>query len=78
MNGYNPHVSSAKYSISTINIAHATMSKYLRADQKNIHVYSFIPSYQLPKDFPHKYDAFLDPLIEELYIHGTEVTFSRQ
>ena len=79
MDGWNPHVSSAKYSISAINIAHATMPKSLRADQKKIHVYSFIPSYQLPKDSPHKYDAFLEPLInelEELYIYGKEVIFS--
>lgn len=80
MDGWNPHVSSAKHSITAINITHATMCKSLRADAKNVRVYSFIPSYQLPRNCPHKYDAFLQPLleeIEELYINGSEVVFAK-
>ena len=62
-----------------INIAHGTMRKALEVDEKNVKVYSFIPSYKLPKNCPHKYDAFLEPLmeeLEELYIDGMEVLFS--
>lgn len=36
MDGWNPHASSAKYSISAFNIAHATMHKELRANGNNI------------------------------------------
>ena len=80
MDGWNPHVSSAKHTEAAINIAHGTMRKALRTDGKNVKVYSFIPSYQLPRDCPHKYDAFLEPLMEELealYIDGMEVLFSK-
>ena len=80
MDGWNPHVSSAKHTEVAINIAHGTMRKALRTDGKNVKVYSFIPSYQLPRDCPHKYDAFLEPLMEELealYIDGMEVLFSK-
>ena len=41
-------------------------------------MYSFIPVSQLPEKSPHKYDAFLEPLIDELttlYIEGQEVFF---
>ena len=54
------------------------MTKVERANSKHAKVYSFIPVSQLPRDSPHKYDAFLQPLIEELtnlYIDGCEVFF---
>ena len=51
---------------STKIIAHWTMCKALEVDGRNVKVYSFIPSYQIPRNCPHKYDAFLEPLMEEL------------
>ena len=48
------------------------------ANSKHAKVYSFIPASQLPRDSPHKYDAFLQPFIEELtdlYIDGCEVFY---
>ena len=45
---------------------------------RNVKLYSFIPSYKLPRNCP-QYDAFLEPLmveLEELYIDGMEVLFS--
>ncbi len=50
------------------------MSEAERASTKNARV----PSDQLPKDAPHKYDAFLEPLVEDLidlYIEDKEVFF---
>ena len=54
------------------------MSKLNRSHSSNAKVYSFIPIHQLPKDAPHKYDAFFEPLvaeIEDLYIDGEQVFF---
>lgn len=54
------------------------MSKAQCASTKNARVYSFIPCDQPPKDAPHKYDAFLEPLVNDLtdlYIDGKEVFF---
>ena len=76
--GWSPHSTSARHSIAAITISHACMSKADRCDANNSRVYSFIPVSQLPKDAPHKYDAFFEPLlreIEDLYIHGEEVFF---
>ena len=50
-----------------------------RCDANNARVFSFILVCQLPKDAPHKYDAFLEPLlkeIEDLYIDEEEVFFN--
>ena len=55
------------------------MSKIDRSYATNTRVYSFIPTHQLPKGAPHKYDAFFQPLIEEmedLFINGEEVYFA--
>jgi len=54
------------------------MNKQSRASGTNARVYSFIPVCDLPCHAPHKFDAFLQPLfeeLEELYIEGQEVFF---
>lgn len=69
---------SARHSIAAITVTHACMTKADRCDASNARVFSFIPVSQLPKDAPHKYDAFFIPLlkeIEDLYIDGEEVFF---
>ena len=69
---------SSSNSIAAITITHACMSKTDRSDASNARVYSFIPVSQLPKDTPHKFDAFFEPLIreiEELFIEGEQVFF---
>ena len=79
--GWNPNTSSSDHSVAAITIAHACMSKVNRAESKYARVYSFIPVWQLPKDAPHKLDAFLEPLItelEDLYIYGQEVFFKQE
>ena len=76
--GWAPHNTSAQHSVAAITITHACMTKVEWANSKHAKVYSFIPVSQLPRDSPHKYDAFLQPLIEELtnlYIDGCEVFF---
>lgn len=76
--GWAPHNTSAQHSVAAITVTHACMTKVERANSKHAKVYSFIPVSQLPRDSPHKYDAFLQPLIEELtdlYIDGCEVFF---
>ena len=78
--GWNPHSTSSSFSIAAIRFTNATMSKLNRSHSSNAKVYSFIPVHQLPKDAPHKYDAFFEPLvaeIEDLYIDG-EQFFLRQ
>ena len=59
-------------------ITPACVSKQKRSLSENSFVYSFVPVSRLPSKYPHKYDAFLMPLIEEvedLYINGEEVFF---
>lgn len=56
--GWAPHSTSSKHSIAAITITKACMSKLDRSQNKNAQVYSFIPVNQLPKDSPHKFDAF--------------------
>ena len=76
--GWAPHNTSAQHSVAAITITHACMTKVERANSKHAKVFSFIPVSQLPRDSPHKYDAFLQPLIEELidlYVDGCEVFF---
>lgn len=79
--GWNPNASSSDNSVAAITITHACMSKVNRAESKYARVYSFIPTWQLPKHAPHKLDAFLEPLVtelEDLYIHGQEVFFKKE
>ena len=64
--GWAPHSTSSKHSIAAITITKACMSKLDRSRNKNAQVYSFIPVNQLPKDSPHKFDAFFDPLLTEI------------
>ncbi len=78
--GWAPHNTSSRHSVGTITVTHACMAKVDRADAKYARVYSFVPVWQLPKDSPHKYDAFLQPLLNDLidlYIEGQEVFFKR-
>lgn len=56
---------SSRSSIAAITITHACMSKAERSDAQNARMYSFIPVSQLPREAPHKYDAFFEPLIQE-------------
>ena len=65
--------------MAAITITHGCMSKSERSNADYARVYLFIPTSQIPTDSPHKYDAFLKPLIdelEELFIEG-EVYFNR-
>ena len=64
--GWAPHNTSAQHSVAAITITHACMTKVERANSKHANLYSFIPVSQLPRDSSHIYDAFLQPLIEEL------------
>ena len=58
--GWSPHSTSARHSIAAITVTHACMTKADRCDANYARVFSFIPVSQLPKDAPHKYDAFLN------------------
>ena len=76
--GWNPNNTSSRNSIASITITPACVSKQKRSLSENSFVYSFVPVSRLPSKYPHKYDAFLKPLIEEvedLYINGEEVFF---
>ena len=64
--------------IAAITITHACMSKTDRSDAHHARLYSFVPVSQLPRDAPHKFDAFLEPLIreiEELFVEGEQIFF---
>ena len=76
--GWNPFSTSARLSTAAITITHACMRKCDCSNLENARVYSFIPVSQLPRDAPHKYDAFYELLIkeiEELFIKGKEVLY---
>ena len=62
-------------SMAAITITHGCMSKSERSGANNALVYSFIPTSQLLTDSPHKFDALLKPLLEELFIIGEEIFF---
>ena len=64
--GWASHATSSKHSVAAITITKACMSKLDRSANKNAQVYSFVPVDQLPKDSPHKLDAFFGPLITEI------------
>ena len=51
--------------MAAITITHGCMSKADRSNADYARVYSFIPTDQMPTDFPHKFDAFLEPLIND-------------
>ena len=79
--GWVSHSTSSRHSIAAITITHACMSKLERSNSQNALVYSFVPVDQLPRDCPHKMDAFLLPLfqeLEDLYIDGQEIFFSAE
>ena len=63
--------------ISAIHISSACITKEERSHGKYLRVFSFVPSVLLPEGVPHKFDAFLKPLlneVKELYINGINVT----
>lgn len=67
--------------ISAIHVSSACISKEKRSNGQYMRVYSFIPSVLLPEGVPHKMDAFLQPLIDEikkLYIKGINVKIEQQ
>ena len=71
--------STSQFSMAAITITHGCMSKADRSDADYAQVHSFIPTDPMPTDSPHKFDAFLEPLInelEELFI-GEEVFFRK-
>ena len=79
--GWNPQSTSSKHGIAAISIAKGCMQKSERAGNREVQVYSFIPSSQLPRDCPHKYDGFLQPLLEDicsLYIDGKCVYYAKR
>ena len=63
--GWASHATS-KHSVAPITTTKACMSKLDRSANKNAQVYSFVPVDQLPKDSPHKLDAFFEPLITKI------------
>ena len=76
--GWAPHSTSSAHSIAAITVTRACMNKLNRSEARNARVISFVPVHQLPRDSPHKYDAFFEPLldeIEDLYIEGEECFF---
>ena len=67
--------------ISAIHVSSACISKEKRSNGQYMRVYSFILSVLLPEGVPHKMDAFLQPLIDEikkLYIKGINVKIEQQ
>ena len=64
-------------SMAAIMIIHGCMSKSDHSNADYARVYSFIPTDQMPTDFPHKFDAFLKPLVDELEELFIEVNFFR-
>ena len=76
--GWASNSTSSKHSMAAITVTYACMTKVNRCNSEHAIVYSFVPTDQLPSDSPHKMDAFLQPLLEELedlYIEGMEVIF---
>ena len=62
--------------IAAIHISNACTRKELRLHGKNLRVYSFIPTHLLNEGVPHRMDAFLRPLIDEiteLFLNGIQV-----
>ena len=66
-----------RHSTAALTIMYGYVNKQNHASCTNARVYSFI-SVDLPRHAPHKFDAFLQPLfeeLEELYIKGLEMFF---
>ena len=62
--------------IAAIHISNACSRKEFRLHGKNLRVYSFIPTHLLNEGIPHRMDAFLKPLIDEiteLFLTGIQV-----
>jgi len=73
--GFNAFVKKTR-GVSAIHISDACTNKDTRLHEKNIHVYSFVPTNLIKEGIPHKMDAFLKPLIndiKELYLNGVDV-----
>lgn len=74
--GFNALVKKSR-GMATIQISSACTEKKKRSQGKYLRVYSFIPSCKIGEGIPHKLDAFLKPLIDEvvdLYINGKTIT----
>ena len=69
--------STSQSSMAAITISHGCMSKADCSNADYARVYSFIPTDQMPTDSPHKFDAFLKPLIDELEELLIEVFFRK-
>lgn len=68
-------------SIATIQYTSACARKDDRCHSESLHVYSFVPSCYIKEGIPHKMDAFLQPLIDDvkkLYIEGLDITLENQ
>ena len=64
---------------SAIHITSACVAKDQRKD--SLHVYSFAPTSYIPEHIEHKFDAFLEPLVDELkqlYAYGTEILIEEE
>ena len=62
--------------IAALHFSNACTRKEMRLHGRNLRVYSFIPSHLLNEGIPHKMDAFLQPLIDEineLFLTGIQV-----
>ena len=65
--------------IAAISLVNGCCEKLSRAETH--HIYSFVPSKHLPSKMVHKFDAFFEPLIQEiarLYIHGEEISIDEE
>ena len=74
--GFNALVKKSR-GMATIQLSSVCTHKKERSQGKFLNVYSFIPSCKIGEGIPHKLDAFLKPLIDEvvdLYIHGRPVS----
>ena len=76
--GWASHSTSSAHSVAAITISNACSTKFDRSSGNSCRVYSFIPVDKLPVKAPHKFDAFLTPLIDEvefLFLQGKRVFF---
>ena len=64
---------------SAIHITSACVAKDHR--KESLHVYSFAPTSYIPEHIEHKFDAFLEPLVDELkqlYAYGIEIIIEKE
>ena len=76
--GFNAFVKKSR-GMATIQLSSACTYKDERSRGKYLNVYSFIPSCNIGEGIPHKLDAFLKPLMDDvvdLFINGKDVVIS--